>query len=151
MRRASSRVAAGARFFKFRRRRLDSLSRRSLGCPTRLRRGRDVAKVAVVQSSGHDPKRQRERSEQFRYAGLGLEFGAGIAGCVLLGYWVDRTFGTANKGVVIGAIVGCVGGMYHLVTRAMRIQRKYELDRRSPPRGVQDDPGPDANEPGPDA
>jgi F0F1-type ATP synthase assembly protein I len=85
---------------------------------------------------------------QFRVAGLGLEFGAGIAGCVLFGYWVDRAFGTANKGVIIGAIVGCVGGMYHLITRAMRLQRTAELDRRRP-RGLQDEPGSDDETPGP--
>ena len=90
---------------------------------------------------------ERLRSLQFRVAGLGLEFGAGIAGCVLFGYWVDRTFGTGSKGVIIGAIVGCVGGMYHLITRAMRLQRTAELDRRRP-RSQQDEPGRDENTPG---
>jgi F0F1-type ATP synthase assembly protein I len=103
-----------------------------------------------VRPDGPERADERRRSLQFRVAGLGLEFGAGIAGCVLFGYWVDRTFGTANKGVIIGAIVGCVGGMYHLISRAMKLQRAAELDRRKP-RSLQDDPGPDADEPGPDS
>lgn len=99
-----------------------------------------------------EPERsdQRQRNLQFRLAGVGLEFGAGIAGCVLFGYWADRTFGTANKGVIIGAIVGCVGGMYHLVTRAMNLQKKAELDARRS-RSGQDIPGPDAKTPGDDS
>ena len=47
-------------------------------------------------TDGPERTDERQRSLQFRVAGLGLEFGAGIAGCVLFGYWVDRTFGTAE-------------------------------------------------------
>jgi F0F1-type ATP synthase assembly protein I len=104
---------------------------------------------ARVSTEGPERADQRQQSLQWRVAGLGLEFGAGIAGCVLFGYWVDRTFGTGSKGVISGAIVGCVGGMYHLITRAIRLQRAAELERRRP-RSLQDGPGRDETPPGPD-
>src|SRR5262245_33372223 len=105
---------------------------------------------ARVPTDGPERADQRQQSLQWRVAGLGLEFGAGIAGCVLFGYWVDRTFGTANKGVIIGAIVGCVGGMYHLITRAIRLQQATELERRRPG-SLQNGPGRDETPPDPGA
>lgn len=71
----------------------------------------------------------RARSEQFRYASLAFEFGAGIAGCVLLGFWIDYSFGTGHIGVIVGALLGCVGGMYHLITQATRIERRMRATR----------------------
>jgi F0F1-type ATP synthase assembly protein I len=58
-----------------------------------------------------------------------FEFAAGVVGCTLIGWWVDRTFGTGNKGIVTGAIVGCVGGMYHLIRRAFALQRRSGGDQ----------------------
>jgi F0F1-type ATP synthase assembly protein I len=83
-----------------------------------------------VGSGASEEQRQRARGRQFRFASLGLEFGAGIAGCTLLGYWIDRTFGTGHIGLLAGALIGCVGGMYHLVTQAIRLQKLAEQDAR---------------------
>jgi len=50
-----------------------------------------------------------------RLAGVGIEFAAAVAGLSLLGYWIDRHFGTGPWGVLIGAGIGIVGGTYNLI------------------------------------
>lgn len=47
--------------------------------------------------------------------GLGFEFAAAVAGLTLVGYWLGGYFGNAALGIVIGAAVGLVGGMYNLL------------------------------------
>ena len=56
-----------------------------------------------------------------RYAGLGTELAAGIAAFTLIGYWVDHRFGTGDAGVITGAILGSVGGLYVFIRRAMEL------------------------------
>ena len=73
---------------------------------------------------------RRGQPNPFRVVGAGLELGGGIIGCVLLGYWIDHAFGTGNRGVLIGAIVGCVGGMYRLIMQALRWQRESQAANR---------------------
>ena len=67
------------------------------------------------------------------YAGLGAELAGGIAGFVLLGYWLDWYFGIGPTGVVAGGIVGCVGGMVHLIRRAYEMQRRFGRPARPNP------------------
>ena len=77
-----------------------------------------------------------------RFAGMGLELASGIAGCTLLGYGIDYAFGTGKKGVITGAILGCVGGMYHLIKQAIvmdRALRKAGPRYGSPPRDEPND------------
>jgi F0F1-type ATP synthase assembly protein I len=62
-------------------------------------------------------------SPVWRYAGLGLELAASVAGLVALGWWVDRRFGTEPWGVLAGALVGMTAGMYNLVRRALEAAR----------------------------
>ena len=68
----------------------------------------------------------------WRYAGLGTELAAGIAGFTLIGYWVDRKFDTGDTGVITGAIVGAVGAFCHLIRRSLQMAREQGLigDRR---------------------
>jgi len=54
-----------------------------------------------------------------RLAGAGIELAAGLGGACLLGWWIDRHFGTKPWGLLICAIVGVVGGLYNLVRRSM--------------------------------
>jgi F0F1-type ATP synthase assembly protein I len=57
---------------------------------------------------------------------MGTELVAGIAGCILVGYWVDSKFETGRTGVIVGAIIGCVGGFYHFLRRAVRMEKESE-------------------------
>ncbi|HEX6201631.1 MAG TPA: AtpZ/AtpI family protein, partial [Thermoanaerobaculia bacterium] len=54
---------------------------------------------------------------------LGLEMAGGIAGLVLVGWWVDRHFGTGPWGILTGALVGLVGGMTYLVREGLSAAR----------------------------
>jgi ATP synthase protein I len=63
----------------------------------------------------------------WRLAGMGFQFGTEIIAGVLLGWFVDRMWGTAPWGVVIGAIAGILVAMMHLLRQAMRLNR--EMDR----------------------
>jgi F0F1-type ATP synthase assembly protein I len=56
-----------------------------------------------------------------RYAGLGLELAASIVGLTLAGLWVDYRFSTGPKGVLVGASLGVVGGLYNFIRAALRL------------------------------
>jgi F0F1-type ATP synthase assembly protein I len=45
---------------------------------------------------------------------------AGMVATVLIGAWVDRRYGTEPWGVTIGAVIGIVGGVGHLITISRR-------------------------------
>ena len=55
-----------------------------------------------------------------RYSGIGFELAGATAGFALIGYWVDKRFGTSPWGVVVGVVLGLVGGLYSLVTQAFQ-------------------------------
>ena len=98
----------------------------SCGESSDRRRFRFAGRRALGLASDDDRNRHSgpdERSLMIRFAGMGLELASGIAGCTLIGYGFDYLFGTGTKGVLIGAILGCVGGMYHLIRRAFEIDR----------------------------
>lgn len=57
------------------------------------------------------------------YSGAGLELAGATAGLTLAGFWVDGKFGTRPWGVVIGAAIGIVGGLYNLVKASIQATR----------------------------
>jgi F0F1-type ATP synthase assembly protein I len=65
-------------------------------------------------------------------AGLGFELLAAIVGFAFLGYWIDRHYETAPWGVVIGAVLGIIGGLYNFIREATRAVRgeRGSSDRR---------------------
>jgi F0F1-type ATP synthase assembly protein I len=66
-----------------------------------------------------------------RYSGVGLELAGATAGLALIGYWVDGRFGTRPWGVVLGAIIGLVGGLYNLVKESLAAVREAQADDKS--------------------
>jgi len=64
-------------------------------------------------------KTDRDRPSWLRYSGIGFEFVAAIAGFALVGYWVDRRWDTTPWGLVIGAGLGMVGGMYNMIRESL--------------------------------
>jgi F0F1-type ATP synthase assembly protein I len=59
-----------------------------------------------------------------RLAGIGFELAAAVGAFVLVGYWWDRHFGTSPKGIVVGAVLGLIGGMYNLIRQSLRATRE---------------------------
>jgi F0F1-type ATP synthase assembly protein I len=57
-------------------------------------------------------------------AGLGFELLAAIVGFAFVGYWIDRHYETEPWGLVIGAVLGIVGGLYNFIHAAIRATRE---------------------------
>ena len=111
------------------------------------RRGKDVRLAAPVQSyrSAEGEARQmpgeprKGQSNLGRFYGIGIEFAAAVAGLTLLGYWIDRHFGTDPKGLLICAGLGLVGGMYNLIRSSLLASKEEAGSEARKPDG---DPGP---------
>ena len=63
-----------------------------------------------------------------QFMGIGLELVASVAVFTAFGWWVDRRFDTAPWGVLIGAGLGLVGGMYSMVRSALAATRSPRGD-----------------------
>ena len=66
-----------------------------------------------------------------RYSGVGIEFAAALAGFALVGYWIDRRYGTDPWGIVIGAALGLIGGTYNLVRQSLSAFKDAESSGRN--------------------
>jgi F0F1-type ATP synthase assembly protein I len=58
-----------------------------------------------------------------RFTSMGFELAAAIIGLTLVGYWVDHHFQTLPVGVLVGAGLGIVGGLYNFIRAAQRMSR----------------------------
>lgn len=63
----------------------------------------------------------KDRSSGSRLAGLGFEFAAAVAGFTLFGYWIGKHYDNPQLGVLIGAVLGIVGGMYNLIRATIAV------------------------------
>lgn len=66
----------------------------------------------------------KQPSNASRVAGLGFEFAAAVAGFCFFGYWIGGFYDRAEIGLVIGAVLGLIGGMYNLLRATWRDSRK---------------------------
>jgi ATP synthase protein I len=83
----------------------------------------------------------KQNATGMRYAGLGFELAASVLVLTLLGWWVDRHFGSTPWGVLSGALIGLVGGMYNLVRQALEAVRPSDgTDRDEADRNEDDRP-----------
>ena len=69
--------------------------------------------------------------EFMKYTTAGIEFTVVFAAFVLLGFWLDRRFGTRVVFTLIGAAVGFAAALYRLVRLARGFRGKDEF----PPKG----------------
>jgi F0F1-type ATP synthase assembly protein I len=83
----------------------------------------------------YDPRRRQEpqdRQPWMRLAGVGVELAAAVGGFALLGYWIDRHYGSSPWGLLTGALLGLVGGFYNLIKASLSATREArELDQES--------------------
>lgn len=63
-------------------------------------------------------------SRRSRPSSIGFDFAGAVAGLTLVGWAVDRFQGTAPWGLLTGAILGIVGGLYNALKAAGVIGRK---------------------------
>lgn len=68
-----------------------------------------------------------------RLAGLGFELAAAIVGLAAFGWWIGRYFGSPDSGLLIGASLGIVGGLYNLVRASLKYSRESARQSRSKP------------------
>jgi F0F1-type ATP synthase assembly protein I len=66
-----------------------------------------------------------------RSAGVGFELAASVIGFTLVGYWLDRHFGWRPWGMLGGALLGIVGGLYNLVKTGLSAGREAEAEDRA--------------------
>ena len=83
------------------------------------------------------PSRRDESDAEIRVGwkmgGLGMEVAAQVAAGAVLGWLYDRWRGTGSTGLLVGAVLGIVIGLWSLIRGAMKLNR--ELERRSPTAG----------------
>jgi ATP synthase protein I len=71
---------------------------------------------------------------------MGLDLAASVGVGVLLGWWIDRRYGTAPWWTLILATVGIVGGLLNFVRAGQRAARLAEREEREE-RGEREDGG----------
>lgn len=58
-----------------------------------------------------------------QYLGLGLEMAVGVGLGYVVGSWLDKKYGWAPWGVLVGSMLGLAGGMYLLIKQALRMNK----------------------------
>lgn len=73
--------------------------------------------------SSNNPGRPDELSAS-SYAGLGLQFAAGIILFLYLGKWIDTQLGTSPVGLIAGVFLGATGSFYIAYRRLAAAQKR---------------------------
>lgn len=89
----------------------------------RDRCGPQSSAPANFQAARSDP------GSPWRLATLGVELAGAVAGGCLLGYWIDLQFDTGHWGLIIGAGIGIIGGLYNMIRKA--VHESLRLSERS--------------------
>jgi F0F1-type ATP synthase assembly protein I len=55
---------------------------------------------------------------------MGQELAGAILGFAFVGTLIGRYFGSARWGLIVGATLGVVGGLYNLVRQALKLSRQ---------------------------
>jgi len=76
-----------------------------------------------------------------RHSGVWLELAGATAGLALFGYWIDRRFGTAPWGILVGVVIGLVGGLYNLVKESLVAVREAQTEDKLAAREDPKEPG----------
>ena len=76
------------------------------------------------------PYTAEQRARWARFYSLGIELAAAVAGFSILGYWIDRHYGTGRWGLLICFFLGLTGGMYNLVRSSIREVKRAAAEER---------------------
>jgi F0F1-type ATP synthase assembly protein I len=69
------------------------------------------------------PEEPKPGSDWSRLSSIGFELVAAVGGFIFVGYLWDRHFGTSPWGLLTGAVLGLVGGMYNLIRQSLLATR----------------------------
>lgn len=64
------------------------------------------------------PSDKRDRLNLARAYGVGFNFVAAFGVFALIGYWVDSYWDSSPWGLIGGATLGLIGGMYNLIRQS---------------------------------
>jgi len=78
------------------------------------------------------PEEPKRYPSWVRLSGIGVELVGAVAGFTLVGYWIDRHFGTGYWGLLTGLVLGLVGGMYNLIRQSLRASKEADSSQREP-------------------
>ena len=59
-----------------------------------------------------------------------MELAGAVVGLTLAGLWVDYHFRTRPIGVLVGAVLGVVGGLYNFLREALRMTKAPGREQR---------------------
>jgi len=82
-------------------------------------------------------------AKYWKWAGLGFEFTAAVCLCLYFGYLFDERYATAPWGMIGGAVLGLVTGIYLLAKEGFAMMRDLDQPGRPP-----DEPPDDRQETG---
>jgi len=54
---------------------------------------------------------------------MGFELAAAVGGFAFFGWWIGGYLGHARTGLLVGAVLGIVGGLYNLVRTSLIVLR----------------------------
>ncbi len=72
------------------------------------------------------PEKVRFFQKYMEFSTIGFEFVSAVVLGTLVGYLLDRYFGTKPVCVLVGAFVGIGVGIYNFIRRALVIEKKFE-------------------------
>ncbi len=73
----------------------------------------------------------KKRARWTSLAGQGFELTAAVVGFGAVGFWVGGYLGNARIGLLIGAILGILGGLYNLIRSYLRaLNRQSQVEQR---------------------
>lgn len=76
-----------------------------------------------------EPRPPEDAPPAGEYASAGIQFAVSIILFLFAGQWVDRRFGTAPWGVLVGVFVGAGASFYSMYAKLMAAQERS--DRRA--------------------
>ena len=62
---------------------------------------------------------RRSNRRELSLAGMGFDLAASVGVAALIGWWIDGRYDSGPWGVLIGALLGLVGGMYNLIRASL--------------------------------
>ena len=68
-------------------------------------------------------------------ASSGFELAAAVGGFAVVGHLIDRSRDSHPKGLLIGAILGLIGGMYNLIRASLAASREAGKEDREARQG----------------